>query len=171
MSGDVRLALIAAVANNGVIGADGKMPWKLSTDLKRFKRLTIGKPVIMGRLTWDSLSKPLADRLNIVVSRDRSFAADGAIVARSLDEAAAVAGDWARGHHADEIMVIGGGEVYAQAIGRADRLYLTHVQARPEGDTHFPEVRPEMWREISRESFSAGERDTAATEFAVYDRR
>lgn len=171
MTATPRLALIAAVAENGVIGADGKMPWKLSTDLKRFKQFTLGKPVIMGRRTWASLGKPLVDRLNVVVTRDGRFAADGAIIASSLDEAVALAQDWARANGADEIMVIGGGEIYAQAIGRADRLYLTYVQASPEGDTHFPDVSPSIWREVSQESHPAGERDTAATRFVVYERR
>jgi dihydrofolate reductase len=166
-----RLALIAAVAENGVIGADGKIPWKLSTDLQRFKRLTLGKPVIMGRRTWASLGKPLVDRLNIVVTTDRHFTADGAIVVRSLDEGIAVAQDWARAHHADEVMVIGGGEIYAQAIGNADRLYLTHVAARPDGDTHFPEVMPSIWRAASQESHPASDKDTAATRFVVYERQ
>jgi dihydrofolate reductase len=166
-----RLALIAAVAENGVIGADGKMPWKLSTDLKRFKQLTLGKPVIMGRRTWASLGKPLVDRLNIVVTHDRRFSADGAVVAHSLDEAVALANDWARGQGGDEVMVIGGGEIYRQAIGKADRLYLTHVEAAPAGDAHFPEVPTTVWQATSRESHPAGDKDTAPTRFVVYDRR
>jgi len=169
--GDVRLAIIAAVADNRVIGAGGKMPWKLSTDLKRFKQLTLGKPVIMGRRTWVSLGKPLADRLNIVVTRDRRFSADGGVVAHSFDEGVAIAEDWARAHHVDEVMVIGGGEIYAQAMARASRLYLTHVQARPDGDTHFPDVPPSIWRVASHESHPAGEKDTAPTRFVIYERQ
>jgi dihydrofolate reductase len=147
------------------------MPWKLATDLKRFKQLTLGKPVVMGRRTWESLRKPLAERLNIVISGNSGFVADGGVVAHSLDEAIAVSKDWARGHGRDEVMVAGGGDIYAQAIGKADRLYVTHVRARPEGDTYFPEIDAASWRAVSREAHPAGERDTEATEFVVYERR
>jgi dihydrofolate reductase len=166
-----RIALIAAVADNRVIGHKGAMPWRLATDLKRFKQLTLGKPVIMGRRTWESLRKPLSDRLNIVLSANRGFVADGGIVAHSLDEAIAIARDWVRGRSGDEAMVAGGGEIYAEAIGMADRLYITHVRSRPEGDAHFPEIDAAMWREVSRESYPAGEQDTEATDFLVYERR
>ena len=171
MSGDIRLAIIAAVAENRIIGARGAMPWRLSSDLKRFKQLTLGKPVIMGRRTWVSLGKPLAGRLNIVVTSNAGFHADGAVVAHSLDEAVAMASDWARGRGVSEIMVIGGGAVYAEAIGRADRLYLTHVHARPEGDTVFPEIAQSLWRAASREDHAAGEMDSAASAFVVYERQ
>ena len=167
----VPLALVAAVARNGVIGAEGSMPWRLSTDLKRFRQLTLGKPVIMGRRTFTSLKKPLAGRLNIVVTRDPEFRADGAVVVRSLDEALDRASEWASANGASEIMVIGGGEIYGQAIGRADRLYLTHVDAAPGGDTHFPAIDQAEWREVSRTRVEAGETDSAATELAVYERR
>ena len=171
MSGDIKLAIIAAVAENRIIGADGAMPWKLSTDLKRFKQLTLGKPVIMGRRTWQSLGKPLVGRLNIVVTGDEGFVADGGVTAHSFDEAVALASDWARGHGVAEIMVIGGGKIYAEAIGKADRLYLTWVRARPVGDTGFADFAPESWSELSRESYPAGETDSEATEFVVYERR
>jgi dihydrofolate reductase len=171
VSDGIRLALIAAVAENQVIGDKGAMPWKLASDLKRFKQLTLGKPVILGRRTWVSLKKPLADRLNIVVTGDRSIAPDGALVAHSLDEAIAIAKDWARGHEQVEVMVAGGGEIYAQAIGMADRLYITHVHSRPEGDALFPEIDAARWRAASRESHAAGERDSEASEFVVYERR
>lgn len=171
MSDDIRLALIAAVADNRVIGINGTMPWKLATDLRRFKQLTLGKPVVMGRRTWESLRKPLAGRLNIVISGNHGFVADGGVVAHSLDEAIAIAKDWARGHGCNEVMVAGGGDIYAQAIGRADRLYITHIHSRPEGDAHFPEIDAAIWRAVSRESHPAGERDSEATEFVVYERR
>jgi dihydrofolate reductase len=125
----------------------------------------------MGRHTWETLRKPLADRLNIVVSGNRAFAADGGIAAHSLDEAIAIAKDWARGHEQDEVMIAGGGHVYAAAIGGADRLYITHVRARPKGDTYFPEIDAATWRPVSRETHPAGERDSEATEFVVYERR
>jgi dihydrofolate reductase len=166
-----RLVLIAAVADNSVIGFKGEMPWKLGTDLKRFKQLTLGKPVIMGRRTWDSLRKPLADRLNIIVSGNRTLVVDGGVVAHSLHEAIAIAKDWARGHGQDEVMILGGGHVYAEAIDAADRLYITHVRSRPEGDAFFPEIDATKWRAVSHESHPRGERDTEATEFVVYERR
>jgi len=158
------LALIAAVARNGVIGAAQKMPWRLSSDLQRFRRLTIGKPVIMGRRTFQSIGKPLPGRTNIVVTRGGAGFHDGVRVAASLDAAIAIAGG------AAEIMVIGGAEIYAAAIGRADRLYITHVEATPEGDVHFPPIDPGIWKASSQERFAAGEKDSAATEFVVYDR-
>lgn len=162
-----RIALIAAVGRNGVIGADGGMPWRLSSDLKRFKSITLGKPVVMGRKTFESIGKPLAGRTNIVISRRPDFAPDGVIVRRSLDDAIAAAA--ATG--AAEIMVIGGGEIYAAAIGRADRLYLTHVEAEPAGDAFFPPVDPDLWAVTSEERLPAGAVDSAATTFKVYERR
>ena len=162
-----RLALIAAVARNGVIGAGQGLPWRLSSDMQRFRRLTMGKPVIMGRRTFQSIGKPLSGRLNIVVTRGGGTFPEGVQVASGLDAAIGLAGIEAP---ADEIMVIGGGAIYAAAIGRADRLYITHVEATPEGDTHFPAIAPRVWAAMSRERLPAGEKDTAATEFVVYDR-
>ena len=158
------LALIAAVARNCVIGAGQKLPWRLSSDLQRFRRLTMGKPVIMGRRTFQSIGKPLAERTNIVVTRGGGSFPDGVRVAASLDAAIAIAGD------APEIMVIGGGEIYAAAIDSADRLYITHVEATPEGDVHFPPIDPHIWTASSRERFPPGEKDSAASEFVVYER-
>ncbi|SDB40118.1 dihydrofolate reductase [Bauldia litoralis] len=162
------VSIIAAVAENGVIGADGAMPWRLSTDMKRFRRLTTGKPVVMGRKTYESIGKPLVDRLNVVVSRQDSFRPDGVAVRPSLAEALAFATD--RAGEASEIVVIGGGQVYAAAMALADRLYITHVAVSPEGDVHFPVIDPSVWRETAREEVPAGERDSAATVFAVYER-
>ncbi len=168
MSGKTTLSIIAAVAENGVIGADGAMPWRLSTDMKRFKRLTMGKPVVMGRKTFESIGKPLPDRLNIVVTRQADFRAGGVEVKASLDLALAFAAE--RAGEAGEVVVIGGGQVYAAAMARADRLYITHVALRPEGDVRFPVIDPAVWREVSREVVPAGERDSAATTFVVYER-
>lgn len=169
MSGPT-VSIIAAVAENGVIGADGAMPWRLSTDLKRFKRLTTGKPVVMGRKTFESIGKPLAGRLNVVVTGNPDFRADGDVaVVPDLEAALALAAD--RAGEAQEVVVIGGGQVYAAAMDRADRLYITHVAARPEGDVHFPDIDPEIWHPVSQEEVPAGERDTAATRFVIYERR
>jgi dihydrofolate reductase len=160
-----QLSIIAAVAENGVIGRDGDMPWKLSTDLKRFKAITTGKPVVMGRKTFVSIGRPLPSRLNIVVTRDGGFAPDGVTVVPDLDAALAAAKD------AAEVMVIGGGEIYRAFLDRADRLYITHVAATPEGDTRFPDIDPETWEAISSEDVPAGPSDTAASRFTTYARR
>jgi dihydrofolate reductase len=163
------VVLIAAVADNGVIGDRGGMPWRLSTDMKRFKALTTGSPVVMGRKTWESLGKPLSGRENIVISRDKDYRAAGATVLASLDDAleqaAAMAGE------GGEVFVIGGGAIYREAMGAADRLYITHVHARPDGDTTFPPIDPAIWVETSREEVPAGERDQFPTSFVRYERR
>lgn len=166
----IRLSLIAAVAENGVIGAGDAMPWRLSSDMKRFKNLTMGKPVIMGRKTYETIGKPLAGRVNIVISRKDDFAPEGIIVAPSLEAALVKAEEGARAAAGDEVMVIGGGEIYHAAIGLAERLYITHVEAAPQGDTHFPPIDPALWRATTAERLPAGPRDGAATTFVVYER-
>jgi dihydrofolate reductase len=165
----VRLSLIAAVAGNGVIGAGGKLPWRLSTDMKRFRRLTMGKPVIMGRKTFASMGKALDGRGNIVVTRQADFAAAGVVVARSLESAIRSAEESAAGG-GGEVMVIGGGEIYAAALALADRLYITHVAAAPEGEVRFPAIDPNQWRATVTEEVPAGDKDSAATTFVIYER-
>jgi dihydrofolate reductase len=165
-----RVSLIAAVARNGVIGANGAMPWRLSTDLQRFKRLTTGKPVVMGRMTYESIGKPLSGRANVVVTRHPKAATDGVVFVPDIDAALAVAARHAENAGAMEIMVIGGGKIYAETIGRADRLYVTHVDASPEGDTMFPPIDPQIWKGSASERIGIGEKDTAATTFTIYDR-
>jgi dihydrofolate reductase len=167
----VAVSLIAAVAANGVIGKDGGMPWRLSTDMRRFKALTMGKPVIMGRRTFESIGKPLAGRLNIVVTRQAAYRPEGAAVAASPEAALAMAKEAARAAGVDEVFVIGGGELYAATLPLADRLYITHVEATPSGDTRFPTIDPRAWAKVSDERFPAGEKDSAATAFTVYHRR
>jgi dihydrofolate reductase len=167
----MKVVIHVAVAQNGVIGREGGLPWRLSSDLKRFKADTLGKPVIMGRKTWAGLGKPLPGRLNIVVTRDRAFRAEGAEVAGSIDDAIALATVRARCMAGiDEICVIGGGEIYGQALGRTDALHVTHVLAEVEGDTRFPEIDPAVWQEVSSVTLPAGERDSHATRHAVYER-
>lgn len=163
----MRIGIYVAVARNGVIGNEGEMPWRLSSDLKRFKAITMGKPVVMGRKTWESIGKPLPGRRNIVVTRNRDFRANGADVAASLPEAL----DMAQSQQAEEVAVIGGGEIYRQAMEMADTLHVTHVEAELEGDTHFPIIDPAVWQPLLRESVPAGERDTYATEYVVYERQ
>jgi dihydrofolate reductase len=163
------VALIAAVARNGVIGLAGHMPWHLSTDLKHFRELTWGKPVIMGRRTYASIGRPLPGREVVVVTRNRDFEAEGVHVAWSLDEAVRVAEAFALRLQSDEIIIAGGGEIYAEALGIARRLYLTEVALEPEGDTHFPPLGPE-WREISRLDVKAGPKDSADMVFIRLER-
>ncbi|WP_299817353.1 dihydrofolate reductase [uncultured Roseibium sp.] len=166
------IVLIAAVAHNGVIGADDDMPWKLSTDLKRFKKLTLGKPVVLGRKTFLSFGgKPLPGRPHIVISRNADYAPEGAEAATSLKDALERAGVLAGQLGAEEIMIIGGGQIYAQAIGIADRLEITEVDAEPEGDTRFPVIDSGAWEETSRIPGERGERDSSDFTFVTYRRK
>ncbi|HJS33178.1 MAG TPA: dihydrofolate reductase, partial [Alphaproteobacteria bacterium] len=130
------VTIVAALARNRIIGNQNRLPWRLPDDLSRFKRLTLGKPVIMGRKTFESIGRPLAERRNIVLTRAPSWAADGVVVARSLSEALALAAAWGA---ADETMVIGGAQIYAQALPLAHRLELTEIELDLEGDARFPE--------------------------------
>lgn len=166
----VALSLIVAVAENGVIGANGGMPWRLSGDLRMFRRVTMGKPVIMGRKTFQSLPKLLDGRDNIIITRQADFAADGALVAGSVEEAMALAGDCAAKRGADEVCIIGGAQIYALFLPHAARIYLTRVHATPEGDTHFPALDMAQWHEVSREFHSKGEKDSADYSFIVLER-
>ena len=146
----IELVLIAAVADNGVIGQDGGMPWRLPADLRRFRELTMDKPVLMGRKTFDSIGKPLAGRTTVVTSRDPSLAISGALVVPSLQHGLELARGEALRRSVGEIMVAGGAELYAQAMPFADRLEITQVHARPEGDTVFPLIDAAVWQEVGR---------------------
>jgi dihydrofolate reductase len=166
------VAIYVAIAENGVIGRHGGLPWRLSSDLKRFKADTMGKPVIMGRKTYEGIGRPLPGRLNIVVTRDKAWRAEGVEIGHSLDEAIRLARARARGMAgANEICVIGGGEIYAQALPLADRLHVTHVLAAVDGDAHFPPIDPDLWRLVSSQDIPAGEKDSHATRYSVYERR
>ncbi len=151
----MRIALIVARADNGVIGRDNGLPWRISEDMKYFKATTMDKPLVMGRKTFESVGRPLPGRTTIVVTRDREFDAEGVKVAHDLDSAVRLAGDVARADGADEIMIAGGSEIYAQALSRADRIYLTEVHAAIDGDARFPDLDPATWRETAREDFDA----------------
>ncbi len=164
------LTIIVAAAENGVIGRDNDMPWRLSTDLKRFKALTLGKPIVMGRRTWDSIGRPLPGRTIIVVSRDPGFRAEGAETAASLEEGIALGRRLAEAAGVDEVYIGGGGKIYAQALPLARRVRLTRVLASIEGDTHFPALDPAEWRLVSSEDVPAGEKDSHATRYMVYER-
>ena len=166
----IPIVLLAAVADNGVIGRDNALPFRQSSDLKRFKALTMGKPVLMGRKTYLSIGQPLPGRTNIVVSRDRGFAPAGVVVARSLDAALAAARTDAHRCGADEIVVIGGTDIFAQCMPLAERMEITHVHAQPDGDTIFPPIDATQWRAVARSDHPAGPRDEAAFSYVTYAR-
>lgn len=167
----IRVTFVVAVAENGIIGRDGQLPWRLSSDLKYFRRMTMGKPVIMGRKTFKSIGKPLDGRDNIVMTRDTGFTApEGVHVVRSPDAALALAHRLAEARGVGEIAVIGGAEVYRLMLPHADRLYLTRVHASPEGDASFG-IDLADWIEAERSEMPRTERDAHAATFITYDRR
>ncbi|WP_140984659.1 dihydrofolate reductase [Asticcacaulis tiandongensis] len=167
-----RLSLIVAMSDNHVIGRDNGLPWHLRSDLKNFKATTQFKPVIMGSNTWDSLPrKPLPGRLNLVLSRDLKFEAEGGVVCETLFEALSIAREHAMDDGADEIMIIGGAKVYEQTLPKADRLYVTQVHANVEGDTFFPPIDPEIWQETRSEFLTRGEGDDHDFTLKIYDRK
>ena len=163
----MQLVLLAAVADNGVIGQAGGMPWRLKADLAHFRAVSMGKPVVMGRKTYASIGRPLKGRTNIVVSRDRTLAIPGVLVAPGLAQALAAARGDALRRSADEIIIVGGADIYRQTMATADRLELTRVHARPVGDTFFPHIDPAVWREIARKAAPA-EAGQPAFAFATY---
>jgi len=165
------IVLVVAVADNGVIGSHGAIPWRLKSDMQRFKRMTIGKPVVMGRKTFTSLGRPLLGRTNIVITRDGNFRAGGAVVTTSFADARAAATGDALRRSADEIAVIGGAEIYAQWINCAHRLEVTEVHARPEGDTCFAAIDATIWQEVARMRNPAGPDDSADFSYVTYRRR
>ncbi len=158
------LSLIVAAARNDVIGVDGELPWHLPDDFAWFKRTTMGKPIVMGRKTWESIGKPLPGRQNIVITRQTGFGAVGADVVATPQAAIDVAGS------AEEVMVIGGAQVYAAFLPEASRIYLTRVDAAPQGDALFPPIDEDEWRLVSSESHAADERHAYPFEFRVYER-
>lgn len=166
----MEIVFVVAIAENGVIGAGNAMPWRLKSDMARFKALTIGKPVIMGRKTFESLPRPLPNRTNIVITRDAAYRANGAIVTTSAADAGAVALGDALRRSVTEIAVIGGAEIFRQWLDRADRLEITEVHARPEGDTHF-DIDKAEWDEVQRIRHPAGPDDGADFSYVTYRRR
>ncbi|NBF05498.1 dihydrofolate reductase [Pseudomonas sp. Fl5BN2] len=169
MKKSLPLSLIAALAQNRVIGVDNSMPWHLPGDFKFFKATTLGKPIIMGRKTWDSLGRPLPGRLNIVVSRQTDLVLEGAEVYPSLEAAVARAEEWALEQGASELMLIGGAQLYSQGLEQADRLYLTRVALNPQGDAWFPEFDEQQWTLVS-EVPNPPEGDKPAYSFEVWER-
>jgi dihydrofolate reductase len=167
----MEVVLIAAVADNGVIGSRGAIPWRLKTDQQRLKMMTMGKPVVMGRRTYISLRRPLPGRTNIVITRDANYRSPGAVVTTSFKDARAVAVGDALRRSADEIAVIGGAEIYAEWMACADRLEITEVHARPEGDTYFAAIDTADWEEVARLRNPAGPDDSADFSYVTYRRR
>ena len=168
----IPLALVVARAANGVIGRDGDLPWRLKSDLALFKANTLGKPIIMGRKTWDSLPrKPLPGRMNVVLSRDGSFEPQQAVVCESFLEAVQMAREQAQEDGADEVCVIGGRTLFEMALPKAKRLYITEVDAEVDGDVTFPAFDEAAWTEVRREEHPAGEGDDHAFIFRVLERR
>ncbi len=167
----MKIVLVAAVGENNVIGRYGQLPWRLKSDLKHFRELTMGKPVVMGRKTYESIGKPLPGRTNIVLTRDLSLQVPGGVLAGSLDAALAYARKDAAQRGVDEIMVIGGGDVFADTLPLADRLDITHVHAAPDGDAFFPPIDSADWREVARKDYPAGPDDEVGFTVAAYLRR
>lgn len=159
----MKISMIAAMANNRVIGKDNQMPWHLPADFAWFKRCTMGKPVVMGRKTYQSIGRPLPGRKNVVISRDSSVSFEGTTVVSSIEEALRlVAGE-------AEVMIIGGGSIYASCLEKADRLYLTHINLDVEGDTQFPDW-GDGWQESFSENYSADEKNRFDMRFSILDR-
>lgn len=168
----MEIVLIVAVAENGVIGASGAIPWRLKSDMQRLKAMTMGKPIVMGRKTFESFPRgPLPGRTNIVVTRDAAWRAAGAVVTTSVADARAIATGDALRRFATEIAVIGGAEIYAQWMDSAYRLEITEVHARPDGDTRFPPVDPTAWEEVARVRNPAGSHDSADFSYVTFRRR
>ena len=159
-----RIAFVVARDRRGVIGKDGHLPWRLPDDMRHVRKLTVGKPLIMGRRTFESIGKPLPDRVSIVLTRDRTFRCDGCLVARTADEALALAGD------APEVIVFGGAGVFKDVLPRADRIYMTEVDTEAAGDTYFPPLDPAEWREVDRQAHPADSRHRFAFEFVTLER-
>lgn len=167
----IALVIVVAVAENGVIGRDNELPWHLRSDMKHFRALTINKPVVMGRKTYLSIGHALKDRTNIVVSRDLSLVLPGCVIAMSIDAALGAAREDARKRGVNEIMVIGGNDVFTATMPMADRLEVTHVHVSPEGDVFFPPIDAKVWRETTRVEYPKGPDDDAAFAIAAYVRR
>ncbi|MGI9425660.1 MAG: dihydrofolate reductase [Hyphomicrobiaceae bacterium] len=165
-----RAAIVVAVAENGVIGQNGGLPWHLEHDLRMFRQLTLDKPVVMGRKTYDAIGRPLDRRLNIVISRQSILPDETVKIARSPDDALDKAYRAAREMRCDEFLIIGGAEIFAATLAHVERIYLTRVRARPDGDTLFPHLVPDEWREMSRDPLPKGARDDYEAVLIVYNR-
>jgi dihydrofolate reductase len=166
-----KLSVIVAAAENGVIGRNNALPWHLPEDLRYFKRVTMGKPIVMGRRTFESIGRPLPGRTNIVITRSQAFQVDGVHAAATLDEALCVAREVAIKDGVEELLVIGGAQIYQSALPMAQRLYLTEVHARVEGDVRLPEIDWAQWREVGRKRYHAEGANPYDYSFVVFERR
>ena len=166
-----KIAMIAGVAENGVIGSAQTIPWRIPSDMAFFRRTTMGKPIIMGRKQYETVGRPLPGRSNIVVTRQPGYQREGAQVVASLDAAIALARDIAARDGVDEVMIIGGGEIYAQMLARADRLYISHIALSPAGDVRFPDIDPALWTVVDQPATTPDPRDDAPYRIHVYERR
>ncbi|WP_224702964.1 dihydrofolate reductase [Devosia aquimaris] len=166
-----RIAMIVGVAANGVIGSDQTIPWRIPSDMQFFRRTTMGKPVVMGRKQYETVGRPLPGRTNIVITRQPGYQPEGVIVVPSIDEALQRARAVAEADGVDEVMIIGGGEIYAQLMGRADRLYVSHIELAPAGDVRFPSIDPAVWEVIETPEVTPSEKDDAPYRVNVYARR
>ena len=166
-----RISIIVAVAENGVIGDNQTIPWRIPSDQQFFKRMTLGKPIVMGRKQFETVGKPLPGRTNIIVTRRRDYHPEGTLVFASIEGALAEAQQIAERDGVDEMMIIGGGEIYAQLMGRAERLYISHIDLHPEGDVRFPAIKPEDWVVIDLPDVTPSEKDSATYRVKVYERR
>jgi len=167
----MKIVLVAAIGKNNVIGCDGQLPWRLKSDLQHFRGLTINKPIVMGRKTYESIGKPLKDRTNIVLTKDLGLRVQGGVLANSMDAALGYARQDAKKRGVDEIMVIGGGDIFERLMPEADRLEITHVHASPPGDAFFPPIDPREWREVAHIDFAAGPDDDVSFSVSTYLRR
>jgi len=162
----MKISMIAAMTDARVIGIENRLPWKLPNDMKWFRQHTLGKPIIMGRKTFESFgSKPLPDRTNIIITRDESYHANGSVVVHSIEEALQAAGE------VNEVMIIGGASFYEQMLPRADRLYLTFVHADVQGDAWFPEIDFSQWQEVEHIDNEADEKNPLAHSFVILERK
>lgn len=166
----IGIVLVVAVAENGVIGRNNAMPWRIKSDLQYFRSVTVGRPVVMGRKTFESIGRPLPQRTNIVVSRDPGYAVPGVLTATDLGNALAAARGDALRRNVDSIAVIGGTEIFRLTLPLARRLLVTEVHAKPEGDTYFPAIDPVAWREVERRPRSKGPEDDYGFSFVTYER-
>ena len=166
----MNVILVAAIAENGIIGRGNALPWRLRSDMQHFRALTMGKPVVMGRKTFLSIGKPLVGRTTIVVSRDRAFAAPGIVVASGIDTALAVARGDALRRNTDAIVIAGGADIYRQTLPQATQLAITHVHKQIDGDARFPTIDPEIWHESARDERQPAAEDEAAFAFVTYSR-
>jgi dihydrofolate reductase len=167
----IKVSLIAAVADNGVIGKNNELPWRIKSEFQYFKNTTVGHPIVMGRRSFESLGKPLPKRANIVVTRDKNFKAEGVIVAHSLEDGLRIAKDIAAKDNVDQVFIGGGADIYRLSLPGADRLYLTEVHLKPEGDTLFPTFDRTAWTEVKREFHPAKEGETADYTITVLERK